>query len=67
MSKMKELEKQTLKELQTAYLELSRDIYLLKTNLNVSKKLDKPHLLKQKKKDRARVITAFNKKSKEKA
>ena len=39
--------------------ELERDLFALKNELAVSKKLEKPHLLREKKKERARILTAL--------
>jgi large subunit ribosomal protein L29 len=60
MLDFKELKNQTKAELLAKYEELSADIFKLKNNLNITRKLEKPHELKEKKKDRARVLTALN-------
>ena len=39
--------------------ELERDLFALKNEQAVSKKLEKPHLLREKKKERARILTAL--------
>lgn len=67
MIKLKEIEKQSFQELQVSNMQISKEIYSLKTELNVNRKLEKPHLLRQKKKARARILTALNKKIQEKA
>jgi large subunit ribosomal protein L29 len=60
MLDFKELKNQTKAELLAKYEELSSDIFKLKNDLKISRKLEKPHELKEKKKDRARVLTALN-------
>jgi large subunit ribosomal protein L29 len=40
---------------------LSREIFELRNTLSVQKKLEKPHLLKMKRKERARVLTLLTK------
>lgn len=62
MLEMKELLNQQASELHEKYEEICKDIFALKSELRMTKKLDKPHELREKKKDRARVLTALNKK-----
>jgi large subunit ribosomal protein L29 len=53
-------------ELEARYEDLCREIFELTSELRVSRKLEKPHQLKEKKKDRARILTVLRqKKSKE--
>ncbi|MGR3973677.1 MAG: 50S ribosomal protein L29 [Candidatus Rhabdochlamydia sp.] len=59
MLKMNDLMNQTPSELKTLYQTLSKEIYKLKCELKVNRKIEKPHLLQGKKKDRARVLTAL--------
>lgn len=49
-------------ELQVLYRDLSKEIYDMRNEKALSRKLDKPHLLKQKIKDRARVLTFLKQK-----
>ncbi len=62
MLNMQELMAQAENELELRYEQLSREIFILQNELKILKKLEKPHELSQKKKDRARVLTALNKK-----
>jgi len=64
MLKPEDLKKQNLDELTAVYQDLSKEIYEMKTEFSITRKLEKPHLLREKKKDRARVLTAINQKSK---
>ena len=59
MLKYKEMENLSVEELQSKELEVRREIYELMGQLRVTKKLKTPHLLKQNKKDRARILTAL--------
>lgn len=63
MLKMDELNKQTLDELKALVGDLSKEIYELRTELSIARKLEKPHLLRAKKKDRARLMTALRQKA----
>lgn len=62
MLNVKELINQPESELEAQYEQLSRDIFVLRNELKMLKKLEKPHELKEKKKNRARVLTALNQK-----
>lgn len=62
MLKAKNLQDQTPDELKALYRDLSREIYSLKCELNVARKLEKPHLLRTKKRDRAKVLTVMRQK-----
>lgn len=67
MLTMEELKKQTPAELKAIYNDLSKEIFQINTELSIQRKLEKPHLLRAKKKDRARVMTVLNQQSQEKA
>ena len=62
MLKAKELENQSVEELEAKYEDTCRDIFELTNELRVSRKLEKPHELKEKKKDRARILTILRQK-----
>lgn len=59
MLKIGELKGQTKEELEVKYDELCREVYELTCELRINRKLEKPHLLREKKKDRARVLTVL--------
>ena len=67
MLKIEDLTKQNVVELTALYNDLSKEIYEINTEFSITRKLEKPHLLRSKKKDRARVLTAINQKSQEKS
>ena len=62
MLKAKDLVNHTVEELESMYYDLSREHYTLNGELRLNRKLDKPHLLKAVKKNRARVLTVINRK-----
>ena len=62
MQKMEELLSQSIEELQQAATDLSRDLFKLRTELAEEKKLEKPQLVGEKRRARARVLTAIKQK-----
>ena len=62
MTVMQEIESQSIEALRARSDDLKREIYDLKCELSVNKKLDKPHMLREKKIERARVLTALRSK-----
>ncbi|MEM8727437.1 MAG: 50S ribosomal protein L29 [Chlamydiota bacterium] len=62
MLKASELIDQSNEELKARYKDICRDIFELRNRLLVSRKLEKPHELKEKKKDRARILTILRQK-----
>lgn len=62
MLKAKELKEQSVEELTALYGNLSKEIYGLKNELKTARKLEKPHLLREKKRNRARVMTVLRQK-----
>ena len=65
MLKAKDLINQSEEELKVQHEDLNREIFELTNELRISHKLDKPHELPEKKRDRARVLTILRKKEKE--
>jgi len=62
MPKAKELRDQSKEELQALYADLSKEIFELRNELKTTRKLEKPHLIRLKKRDRARVLTVLQEK-----
>jgi large subunit ribosomal protein L29 len=62
MLKAKELKDQSVEELKELAVGLSKEIYNLINELSIARKLEKPHLLREKKRDRARVLTVLSQK-----
>lgn len=62
MPKAKELRDQSKEELEALYADLSKEIFELRNELKTTRKLEKPHLIRLKKKDRARVLTVLQEK-----
>lgn len=67
MLEAQDLKKQTLDELRAQVRDLSKEIFEIKTEFSITRKLEKPHLLRAKKRDRARVMTVMNQKAQGKA
>lgn len=62
MQEASKLRDQSAEELKALSLDLSKEIYRLKNEIRTTKKVEKPHLLKQLKRDRARVLTVLSEK-----
>ena len=52
-----ELLDKTDEQLNNLLLDLDKDLFAMKNELAVTRKLEKPHLLKEKKKTKARILT----------
>lgn len=63
--KKSELKDLSVVELQEMSKSLGREVFDLRNTLSVQRKLEKPHLLKSTRKQRARVLTQLTKKQKE--
>lgn len=63
--KKDELRQQTAQELVALSHEISKEIYDLNNQLRFHRKLEKPHVLRTKKRDRARILTLIREKEKE--
>ena len=62
--KKKELNDQSVKELQAQVHELDRDIFQLRNELATQRKLEKPHQIKEMHKTKARILTILSQKQK---
>jgi len=62
MLKARDLLNCSVEELELHYKDICRDIFELTNELRQSRHLDKPHKLKEKRKDRARVLTVLRQK-----
>ena len=67
MLKAKELMSKTIDELEASNIDLCKEIFQLNNELRASRKLEKPHLLREKKKDRARILTVLRQKKNQEA
>lgn len=64
MQRCKEFREQSVEELKNVvYKDLSREIFDLANELSITRKIEKPHLLRAKKRDRARVLTILREKT----
>ena len=62
-SKKEQLKDQSAKELTARTQELDREIYALRNELATQRKLEKPHLIKEKRKEKARILTILTQKN----
>ncbi len=62
MTKAKELRDQSESELKALYQDLSKEMFQLRNEMKITRKMEKPHLVRSKKKDRARVMTILREK-----
>jgi large subunit ribosomal protein L29 len=65
MAKDREIRERSIPELMVMNQDLEKEIFALRSELSVQRKLDKPHLLKIKRKERARVLTLLTQKQRE--
>lgn len=64
MNRMMEFKDQSVEELKALRHEISKDIFAMKNEISTTRKIDKPHLIRLKKRNRARVLTLLNQKEK---
>lgn len=62
MAKAKEFRDQSAEELKALYKDLSKELFQLRNEMKVTRKMEKPHLMRLTKKDRARVMTILREK-----
>ncbi|MCY3974651.1 MAG: 50S ribosomal protein L29 [Simkaniaceae bacterium] len=62
MLKAKDLLSESVEELEARYEELSKNIFELVNRLRLERKLERPHLIGEYKRDRARVLTVLHRK-----
>lgn len=62
MLNMNEIRSQSAEALMAQVKEVSKEIFNLENELKLNRKLDKPNLLRSKKKDRARLMLAIHEK-----
>lgn len=61
MNKMKEYQDQSSDELRAQFHDLSKEIFEMRNEISTSRKIDKPHLIGLKKRNRARILTLLAK------
>ena len=64
-NKQNELKDLSVTQLREKGESLAREVFELRNTLSVQRKLEKPHMLKAKRKERARVLTLLTQKQKE--
>jgi large subunit ribosomal protein L29 len=59
MVALSELRNQSKEDLKTLFSDLSKEIYKLRNEVKMTRKIEKTHLIKEKKKTRARIMTVL--------
>ena len=67
MLKAKDIRDQSVEEIEATYRDISKELFLLVNEMRLTKKLEKPHLIQEKKRDIARLLTVLNEKKKNSA
>lgn len=62
MAKAQELRDQSQEELEALYEDLNKKVFELRNQQSLEKKLDEPHMLRESKKNIARVLTVLREK-----
>jgi large subunit ribosomal protein L29 len=62
MTKASDLRDMAVPELELALVDLNKELYTLVNEMKRTKKLEKPHLIRLKKKERARLLTILHEK-----
>ena len=62
MLKAKDLRDQTAEELEVKVEEIENEMFSLKSKLKAERKLEKPHVIKELRRDRARIMTILKEK-----
>lgn len=62
MAKQKDIKDLSVDELKAKASELNREVFELRNELAINRKLEKPHLLKAKRHEKARVLTILTQK-----
>jgi len=62
MAKKQDIQAQSEAELQAQLVTLDREVFALRNELAMNHKLDKPHLIKAKRKEKARILTILTQK-----
>jgi large subunit ribosomal protein L29 len=62
MKKKDDIQAKSEAELHARVLFLDREIFALRSELAMNRKLDKPHLIKARRKDKARILTILTQK-----
>lgn len=66
MQKAKDLRDKAENELMQTLVASSKELYELRNELSMSRKVDKPHRIKELRRDKARILTVLNEKKRQK-
>lgn len=59
MAKKKKKDAHSAEDMSVRVVELDREIFALRNELAMNRKLEKPHLIKAKRKEKARILTVM--------
>lgn len=62
MLKASQLRDMSIEDLQVSFNDICKELFQLVNEMKRAKKLEKPHLLRQKKKEKARLLTILHEK-----
>jgi len=62
MPKAQEIREQSAEELEAGLIDLSNELFQLKNQFKLEKKLEKPHRLRELRRDKARILTVLSEK-----
>lgn len=62
MKRKMEFKDQSVEELKALSIDLAKEIFDLRNELSVTRKIEKPHLIKKNRRDKARVLTFLKQK-----
>lgn len=65
MLKPSELRDRSVDELKLMYIDLTKELFKFNNEIKRTRKMEKPHLMREKKRDRARVLTVLRQKGAE--
>ena len=66
MQKAQDLRDKSVEELMLSYSEASKELFELRNELCMSRKVDKPHRIKELRRNKARILTVVNEKKRQK-
>jgi len=62
MPKAQEIREQSAEELEAGLIDLSNELFQLKNQFKLEKKLENPHRLRELRRDKARILTVLSEK-----
>ncbi|GAB4185969.1 MAG: hypothetical protein Tsb0015_03390 [Simkaniaceae bacterium] len=66
MRKAEEFRNMSMEDLHAELEDAAKELFLMRNEIGTTRKIEKPHLMKQKKKERARILTIIKEKQQQK-